>query len=58
MIYDRLSDLSGCRFPARQDYRLRLQTWGRQIGQNLAAKGALERFSVDLMAVRNADRYR
>ncbi|MEB3337865.1 MAG: peptide ligase PGM1-related protein [Leptolyngbyaceae bacterium] len=41
----------GCRFPADAAYRLQLQTLGMQIGQNLASKGALERFSVDFLAV-------
>ncbi len=42
----------GCCFPADEAYRLRLQEWGWQIGKNLADKGALERFSVDFLAVR------
>ncbi|MEM9216622.1 MAG: peptide ligase PGM1-related protein [Cyanobacteria bacterium P01_F01_bin.150] len=42
----------GCRFPADAAYRLDLQKWGLKIGQNLADKGALERFSVDFIAVR------
>ncbi len=41
----------GCRFPADEAYRLRLQELGLQVGQNLAAKGALERFGVDFIAV-------
>lgn len=41
----------GCRFPAQEEYRLRLQELGRRVGQNLAEKGALERFSVDYLAV-------
>jgi PGM1 C-terminal domain len=41
----------GCRFPANEAYRLPLQELGRQVGENLAAKGALERFGVDFMAV-------
>jgi hypothetical protein len=42
----------GCRFPADESYRLLLQDYGLQIGKNLAAKGALERYSVDFVAVR------
>lgn len=42
----------GCRFPADEAYRLRLQDLGLKIGLNLAKKGALERFSVDFIAVR------
>ncbi|NJK38072.1 MAG: carboxylate-amine ligase [Oscillatoriales cyanobacterium RM2_1_1] len=41
----------GCRFPANQAYRLQLQTMGMRIGENLAAKGALERFGVDFITV-------
>jgi len=46
----------GCRFPADDDYRLRLQDYGYAVGEMLAAKGALERFSVDFLAVRQPDR--
>lgn len=42
----------GCRFPADQAYRLKLQEIGEKVGQNLAEKGALERFGVDFVAVR------
>ncbi|MBW4521111.1 MAG: carboxylate-amine ligase [Scytolyngbya sp. HA4215-MV1] len=42
----------GCRFPADEAYRLQLQTLGEQIGRNLAAKGAIERFGVDFIAVK------
>ncbi|MBD2042336.1 peptide ligase PGM1-related protein [Microcoleus sp. FACHB-672] len=42
----------GCRFPADEVYRLRLQELGVRVGQNLAEKGALERFGVDFIAVR------
>ena len=41
----------GCRFPADERYRLRLQDLGLRIGRKLADKGALERFGVDFMAV-------
>ena len=41
----------GCRFPADEAYRLRLQELGRRVGENLAKKGALERFGVDFIAV-------
>jgi hypothetical protein len=40
----------GCRFPADDAYRLQLQEYGDRVGQNLAAKGVLERFSVDFIA--------
>lgn len=42
----------GCRFPADETYRLRLQELGLRIGKNLAEKGALERFGVDFLAIR------
>jgi hypothetical protein len=41
----------GCRFPADSSYRLKLQQLGLKIGQNLAAKGALERYGVDFITV-------
>ncbi|MEM6451345.1 MAG: peptide ligase PGM1-related protein [Cyanobacteria bacterium P01_D01_bin.105] len=45
----------GCTFPAADTYRLALQGMGRKIGENLAAKGALERYSVDFIAVHQPD---
>jgi hypothetical protein len=42
----------GCRFPADEAYRLSLQELGAKIGHKLAEKGALERFGVDFIAVR------
>lgn len=41
----------GCRFPADENYRIRLQDLGLKIGVTLAEKGALERFGVDFVAV-------
>ncbi|MBE9177958.1 carboxylate-amine ligase [Oculatella sp. LEGE 06141] len=46
----------GCRFPADECYRLQLQEYGLSVGRNLAAKGALERFSLDFVAVRQPGR--
>ncbi|NEQ27306.1 MAG: carboxylate-amine ligase, partial [Microcoleus sp. SIO2G3] len=43
----------GCSFPADEAYRVRIQEWGRRVGQNLADKGALERFGVDFIAVKH-----
>ncbi|MBE9077961.1 carboxylate-amine ligase [Romeria aff. gracilis LEGE 07310] len=45
----------GCTFPADDRYRLALQEMGRRVGENLAAKGALERYSVDFIAVPQPD---
>jgi len=42
----------GCRFPADDAYRLQIQTLGLQVGKILAAKGAIERYGVDFIAVR------
>lgn len=42
----------GCTFPADEAYRLQLQEYGLKVGKNLAEKGALERFSLDFIAVR------
>ncbi|HIK16562.1 MAG TPA: carboxylate-amine ligase [Leptolyngbyaceae cyanobacterium M33_DOE_097] len=41
----------GCRFPADESYRLRLQALGLRVGKKLAEKGAIERFGVDFVAV-------
>ncbi|WP_309738004.1 peptide ligase PGM1-related protein, partial [Chamaesiphon sp. OTE_20_metabat_361] len=45
----------GCQFPAAAAYRRQLQDLGLTIGKNLAAKGAIERFGVDFMAVESPD---
>jgi hypothetical protein len=45
----------GCQFPAAENYRLQLQDLGVKIGKNLAAKGVIERFGVDFIAVPNVD---
>ena len=45
----------GCTFPAADDYRMALQEMGRKVGENLAAKGALERYSVDFVAVHHPE---
>lgn len=41
----------GCSFPADPAYRLAIQEMGQRIGEKLAAKGALERYGVDFIAV-------
>ncbi len=45
----------GCRFPADEAYRLHLQDMGEKVGQNLAEKGALERFGLDFITVRRGE---
>lgn len=45
----------GCHFPADEKYRLQLQSIGLQVGQALAAKGAMERYGVDFIAVQDPD---
>ncbi|WP_420805849.1 peptide ligase PGM1-related protein [Neosynechococcus sphagnicola] len=45
----------GCRFPADPAYRLQLQILGEQVGRCLAEKGAIERYGVDFVAVRQRD---
>lgn len=45
----------GCRFPADEAYRLRLQELGLRVGRTLAEKGVLERFSVDFIAVHDSE---
>jgi hypothetical protein len=44
----------GCRFPAHNSYRLRLQELGLKVGEALAKKGAIERYGVDFIAVRQS----
>jgi hypothetical protein len=46
----------GCSFPADAAYRLALQDYGLKVGEVLAAKGVLERFSVDFVAVHHPER--
>ena len=41
----------GCQFPAAEGYRHQLQDLGLEVGKNLAAKGVIERFGVDFIAV-------
>jgi hypothetical protein len=43
----------GCRFPADDAYRLRLQEMGLKVGEALAKKGAMERYGVDFVAVQD-----
>ena len=45
----------GCYFPADADYRFQLQELGLKVGEALAAKGAMERYSVDFIAVKQED---
>ncbi|BAU65608.1 hypothetical protein STA3757_29970 [Stanieria sp. NIES-3757] len=45
----------GCYFPADEAYRLELQELGLSIGKALAAKGAMERYGVDFIAVHHQD---
>jgi len=40
----------GCRFPAGEPYRLRLQEVGLRVGEALAGHGVMGRFSVDFLA--------
>ena len=45
----------GCYFPADADYRLEIQELGLKVGEALAAKGAMERFGVDFIAVQDPE---
>jgi PGM1 C-terminal domain len=45
----------GCNFPADDTYRLQLQEFGIQVGKALAAKGAIERYGIDFIAVPDRD---
>ena len=44
----------GCRFPARDDYRMRMQQEAVKIGEVLASHGVVSRFAVDFLAWREA----
>ncbi|HEX4620773.1 MAG TPA: peptide ligase PGM1-related protein, partial [Myxococcaceae bacterium] len=43
----------GCRFPARDEYRMRMQEAAVRIGEVLAAQGVVSRFGVDFMVWRD-----
>ena len=45
----------GCYFPAESAYRMQIQELGLKVGQALAAKGAIERYGVDFMAVQHPE---
>lgn len=47
----------GCRFPARDEYRLALQEAGLRIARVLAAKGVVSRFSVDFLVMRETSEH-
>lgn len=47
----------GCQFPADGAYRMALQRWGQSVGEQLAALGALDHFSVDALARRFGERW-
>jgi hypothetical protein len=44
----------GCTFPARDDYRQRLQEAALRIGEVLATRGVVSRFAVDFLLWRNS----
>jgi hypothetical protein len=44
----------GCRFPARDDYRMLIQQAGLRIGHVLAEQGVVSRFGVDFLVHRDA----
>jgi hypothetical protein len=48
----------GCRFPAEDDYRLEIQARGMKAAKVLADKGALGRFGIDFISVRQGDAWR
>jgi hypothetical protein len=45
----------GCYFPADADYRHELQELGLKVGEVLAAKGTIERYGVDFIAVQDTN---
>jgi hypothetical protein len=48
----------GCRFPASAEYRLDIQEQGMRAARLLAEKGALGRFGVDFISVKEGDAWR
>ncbi len=42
----------GCRFPAREEYRLMIQEQARRIGEVLSEKGVIGRFGIDFLLTR------
>src|SRR5262245_49528380 len=44
----------GCRFPARDDYRLGIQEAGEKVGHQLSAHGVVSRFGVDFLVHRDS----
>ena len=44
----------GCRFPARDDYRLEIQELGERVGLQLSAHGVVSRFGVDFLVHRDS----
>ena len=46
----------GCTFPAHEGYRLQIQELGLRIGRVLASRGAVSRFGVDFLAIRQTRR--
>jgi hypothetical protein len=47
----------GCRFPARDDYRMRMQREAVKIGEVLASRGVVSRFAVDFLLWRDDSRH-
>ena len=45
---------SGCRFPAKQDYRMEIQDYGARAAEVLSKKGVLGRFGVDFISVKDS----
>ncbi len=45
----------GCRFPAREDYRLMIQDHALRIGQVLSRRGVIGRFGIDFLLTRSAE---
>jgi hypothetical protein len=43
----------GCRFPAREEYRLMIQEQARRIGEILSKKGVIGRFGIDFLLTRS-----
>jgi len=51
-------NFQGCRFPAKDDYRLDIQARGARVAKVLAEKGVLGRFGIDFISVKQGDAWR
>jgi hypothetical protein len=51
-------NFQGCRFPAKEDYRLDIQERGARVAKVLAEKGVIGRFGLDFISLKEGDAWR